>query len=71
MESYLQHQIQSRADVDLLWETLAGREQTSQREQDEEKRLDARSTFYLLLLQVEGQSLKSDAVPPAPLVAKH
>lgn len=28
-ESYLQHQIQSRVDVNLLWETLAGRERKS------------------------------------------
>lgn len=38
---------------------------------EEEKHLCAWSHFYLLLLQVEGQSLKSDAVPSAPLVAKH
>lgn len=70
-ESNLQHQIQSGVDVDLLRETLAGGEQKSETERNEEKHIGAWCNFYLLLLQVEGQSLESGAALPAPLVTKH
>lgn len=68
--SHLQHQIQSSVDVDLLWKTLTDSRWV--RKGGARKRVPAfGGCFYLFLLQVEGQSVESDAVLPVSLVTEH
>lgn len=68
--SHLQHQIQSSVDVDLLWKTLTDSRWV--RNGGTRRRVPAfGGCFYLFLLQVEGQSVESDAVLPVSLVTEH
>lgn len=67
--SHLQHQIQSGVDVDLLWKTLTDSRWV--RNGGTRRRVLAfGGCFYLFLLQVEGQSVESDAALPVSLVTE-